>query len=177
MGPNEASLKAPKALFLSSVFLVVCRRLFKALCWSVCLSVGLSVGVIQFLIAYFALLRLAETHYCPCPTAGDWDSRVYSLVINEVLFQLSFMYHQKKSEYFPGSFEGNTNTLSLSHTRTIKTMSYKKDLRGTRKQVPEGTTRRPKYCRDWHKDCERKIVKERLWKKLWKKDCEKKIVK
>ena len=32
---------------------------------------------------------------------------------------------------------------------------------------------RPKFCRDWDKDCERKIVKERLWRK----DCEKEIVK
>ena len=44
---------------------------------------------------------------------------------------------------------------------------------GMTKQVPEDTTMRPKSCRDWNKDCEIKIVKERLWNK----DCERKIVK
>ena len=64
------------------------------------------------------------------------------------------------------------------------------------KQVPKGTTMPPKICRHWNidckrknvkEDCERSIVKERLWKKncermvvkerLWKNDCEREIVK
>ena len=55
------------------------------------------------------------------------------------------------------------------------------------KQEMEGTTMRPIFCKYWKKDCERKIVKERLSKndcereivkeRLWIRDCEREIVK
>ena len=47
-------------------------------------SVGRLVGPLHlFLIAYFAVSRLAESHYCPCPTARDWASRVSGIVIRK----------------------------------------------------------------------------------------------
>ena len=51
------------------------------------MSVGRSVGrsvrrsvTPYFFFVDFAVSRLAETYYCPCPTACDWYSRVYGLV-------------------------------------------------------------------------------------------------
>ena len=64
------------------LFLVLCMRLYMTLwlsvCWSVC-------WLHLFLIANFAVLRLAETHCCPCPMACNLDSRVYGLVFTETV--------------------------------------------------------------------------------------------
>ena len=46
--------------------------------------------------------------------------------------------------------------------REIKKSVQKRRIGKIGKQVPEGTTMRPKFCRDWKKDCEGKTVKKRL---------------
>ena len=63
-------------LLRPTTFLVACTRLYKTLCRSVRPSVRPSVRLSVrplhlFSIAYFAVSRLAEPHYCPCPTARD----------------------------------------------------------------------------------------------------------
>ena len=56
-------------------------------------SVSRSVGRLHlFLIANFAVSRLAETHYCPCPTARDRDSLVLNLTKQVLMKMLPNMY-------------------------------------------------------------------------------------
>ena len=61
-------------------------------------SVGWSVGRLHLIsIAYFAVSRLLETHYCPCPTARDLDSRVYGLV--ELRNRQTFQSHKTEGHF------------------------------------------------------------------------------
>ena len=77
--------------------------------WLVSWLVGRSVGWLHlFFIADFAVSRLAETYYCPCPTAGDKDSHLYSTAWFNIpliiLLSQFFFYELSLTFIFPMSF-------------------------------------------------------------------------
>ena len=77
---RSVAVSSKSATYGLVCFLVACTRLYKTLCrsvgrsvrLSVCPSVRLSVGPLHLLsIADSAVSRLAETYYCPWPTARN----------------------------------------------------------------------------------------------------------